>query len=125
MVVQALVGVNDQAWLWALTSKGIRQASGGQLGGRTQGIGSGDDLAVIHINHWREVDLDPRDAELGDITNPLLVRPLSVELTVKNIGRDLGDSAPVGAVTAPRPGDTDKPFLGHELGNQFLRNLYA
>src|SRR5260364_42770 len=57
-----------------------------------------DDLAVVYVHHWRQVEFLAANVEFRHIRYPFLVRIVRLELALEDIRRGATDFAPVGAV---------------------------
>ena len=82
----------------------------------------GDDLAVMAVDHRREVHLPVAGLDLGDVREPFLVRGLGGEIAVGEVvggGRGL---ALVGAVASAFRHVRDEPVLRHDPADHLLRD---
>ena len=82
----------------------------------------GDDLAVMAVDHRREVHLPVAGLDLGDVREPLLIGPFGGEVPVDEITGSGRGLPLVGAVTPPFGNMRREPALGHEPADHLLRD---
>lgn len=81
-----------------------------------------DDLAVVAVDHRREVHLPIPGLDLGDVREPLLVRPFGHEVAVDEVAGCGCGLALVGAVSASFGHMRDESVLGHDPADHLLRD---
>ena len=59
--------------------------------GRSDSIA--DQIAAVQIENWGQVELFSEQAELRHIRNPLLVRPVRMEVPIQQVWCDFADFA--------------------------------
>ncbi len=74
-----------------------------------------DDGAAEEVQHRRQVGLSPGKMEFGHVRDPLFIWPVGPELAVKQIGRHLSDSPPVGTVLRSGNPGKEAKFLHDSL----------
>lgn len=79
----------------------------------------GDDLAVIQVQHGRQVQLLPFESELRHIGDPFLVRGIGVKIALQEVRCDMAVRPLVRAIslTAQVRG---KALFSHELTHGFM-----
>ena len=82
----------------------------------------GDDLAVMAVDHRREVHLPVPGLDLGDVRQPLLIGPFGGEVPVDEITGSGRGLPLVGAVTPPFGNMRREPALGHDPADHLLRD---
>ena len=82
----------------------------------------GDDLAVMAVDHRREVHLPVPGLDLADVRQPLLIGPFGGEVPVDEITGSGRGLPLVGAVTPPFGNMRREPALGHDPADHLLRD---
>ena len=80
-----------------------------------------DDLAIVTVDHRREVHLPVPGLDLADVRQPLLVRTLGREVPVDEIGGSRRRLALVGTIPASLGHVRHEPFLRHDPADHLLR----
>ena len=81
-----------------------------------------DDLAIVTVDHRREVHLPVPGLDLGDVRQPLLIRPFGRKFAVDEIGGSRRGLALAGTVPAPFGRVRHEPVLGHDTADHLLRD---
>ena len=113
LVLPTLIGVQDR--FCPRGQNGNRLFYHGGDHGKDGAIRDGVSYQIgrVQIKNRREIKLLAKESKLGDVSNPLLVRSSSMEVSLQQIGRHLAHFALVGAVLL-HPDTTNQIELLHQ-----------